>query len=244
MGSLTPYYSKTDMTKYADDIVSVTPVNDLSDVEVIIKNEIACVDKWCQSHGLQLNKDKTKVMVCANSFAGRAFQPQEYQFQSQVKILGLTFCNSLNWDTHVAGVCRKASQRIFLLKRLRDFLDKSDLINVYNAVILSILEYNAPVMVGISAKNNDLLEKVRRRCHRIICGYECMCAEFTPIDIRRTHQALKLFHSLCDTNNLLHHLIPPRLPRTKQFTVEHTRTTRRQNSFIPYCVRLSNILHL
>ena len=45
MGSFIPYYSTTDMTKYADDVVSVAPVKELSDVEAIIRNEMACVDQ-------------------------------------------------------------------------------------------------------------------------------------------------------------------------------------------------------
>ena len=245
MGSLSPHYSSTDMTKYADDIVSVTPVKDLSDIEVIINEEIACVDSWCQSHGLQLNKDKTKVMICTNASNPQVYQPREYLFQSHIKILGLMLSKNLKWDNHVTAVCRKASQRIFLLKKLKVFLSKSDLITVYKAIILSILEYNAPVMVGISAKNKDMLEKVHRRCHRIICGLGCTCSDFTPIEDRRTYQALKLFQALSnDTNNLLHHLIPSRLPRSRQFTVDFMRTSRRQSAFIPFCVNLANILHL
>ena len=151
MGSLSPYYAQTDMIKYADDIVSVTPVYNLSDVEEITKTEIVCVDQWCQSHGLQLNKHKTKVMFCRNTNRSPLVL-QEYQCHDELKILGLTFSANLRWDSHVAEVSRKASQRIFLLKKLKYFLSKKDLITVYKAVILSILEYNAPVMVGISLK--------------------------------------------------------------------------------------------
>ena len=44
MGSLTPYNSRTSMTKYADDVVTITPVECLSDIENIINQEISHVD--------------------------------------------------------------------------------------------------------------------------------------------------------------------------------------------------------
>ena len=52
MGSLKPFDSRTIMTKYADDIVSIIPVNDLTEVERLISNEINHVNGWCIQHGL------------------------------------------------------------------------------------------------------------------------------------------------------------------------------------------------
>ena len=92
---------------------------------------------------------------------------------SSIKILGLVFTNELKWDHQIDSVCRKASQRIFILKRLKTLLSPRDLIKIYNALILSVLDYNSPVMVGMPNKNLNCLEKVRKRCHRLICGADC-----------------------------------------------------------------------
>ena len=97
MGSLTPHHSRTNMTKYADDIVSVTPVEDLSDVEILIANEISCVDSWCQSHGLQLNVQKTNIMIPTKATIQVPLL-QGIEISSDLKILGLTFNEKLKWD--------------------------------------------------------------------------------------------------------------------------------------------------
>lgn len=244
MGSLTPYYPDSVMTKFADDIVTVTPVHSLPEASKIAKKEINCVDSWCKSHGLQLNKQKTKVMMCSNTNI-QTSQLQDLELFSEIKILGVTFSKNMKWDCHIRTVCRKASQRIFVLKRLKEFLPHCHMIRIYKALILSILEYNAPVMVGMSTKNKDCLERVRRRCHRVICGSDCDCDQFSPLHTRRSQQAINLFKTIsADPTHLLHYLIPQRLPRTQQFSLDHTRTNKRLQSFIPFCSILANRLRL
>ena len=45
-----------------------------------------------------------------------------------------------------------------------------DLIQVYHSYIQIILEFNAPLFVSIKSLNNTKLERINKRCHRIICG--------------------------------------------------------------------------
>ena len=240
MGSLMPHDSNTLMIKYADDVVTVTPVANPSEVESVVKSEIFCVRSWCQSHGLQLNTQKTKVMIPAKASACIPPIPC-IELSSYIKILGLIFTNDLKWDAQIDSVCRKASQRIFILKRLKTLLTKEDQIRVYNALILSVLEYNSAVMVGMSKKNLSSLEKVRKRCHRLICGADCRCGDFACVRDRIYQQALKLFTTITsDTNNLLHSIVPKRLPRSQKFAVEFCGTSKRQRSFSPYCALMLN----
>ena len=184
MGSLKPHNQQTHMTKYADDIVCVIPVLNTANITQLVSEEIDHVRTWCQLNGLQLNTGKTKVMIPKKSTVPtpRFVNPEE---TLALKILGLTYTADLKWDTQVESVCKKASQRIFILKKLKYLVTRNDLIKLYNTMILSLLEYNAPVMVGLNAKNTEKIEKVRKRCHRIICGFECDCNALTPVWARR-----------------------------------------------------------
>lgn len=62
MGFLQPLNPSTHMTKYADDVVYAILVN-LTDISKLLTNEINHVTSWCSSHGLQLNNQKTKLMI-------------------------------------------------------------------------------------------------------------------------------------------------------------------------------------
>jgi hypothetical protein len=233
MGSLKPASPTTCMTKYADDVVSLIPINNLDDIGRHVNAEIDNVDSWCISHGLQLNISKTKMLLFTNS-KSKADLPIRFTQQTQLKILGLTYTGDLKWDVHVTNIIKKASQQIYILKKLRMLLPPHDLTKIYNAMILSVLEYCSPVMVGMTKKNADKIEKIRRRCHRIICGNECDCNAFESISSRRIQQAINLFRSMFLPHNILNHLIPSKLPRSQHLMIHLINTSTRMRSFIPF----------
>ena len=67
--------------------------------------ELQNMTTWCDSHGLCLNNDKTKVLVFKkpridfSSLASITPSPCSY-----LKILGVVFNDKLNWDSHVDAV--------------------------------------------------------------------------------------------------------------------------------------------
>ena len=234
MGSLVPHSSATCMIKYADDVVCLFPLLDDDDLEESVRNELAHVDSWCNSNGLQLNVSKTKVLIISN--AKRKFSLVNVNITqcTQIKILGLTYTDNLKWDTHVDNIIKKASRQIYILKKLRPYVCPSLLVQIYNAIILSSLEYCAPVMVGINMKNSEKLERIRRRCHRLICGCESECGMLQPLSTRRLQQATRLFIQLTNPENLLNNIMPRRLPRSQHYMIHPIRTSTRIQSFIPF----------
>ena len=152
----------------------------------------------------------------------------------RMKILGVTYTSDLKWDAHVSDIIGRASQRIYVLKQLRSLINRPGLIKIYKALIVSVLEYCSPVMVGMNKKNCDKIEKVNRRCHRIICGNDCICECFVSIEERRHHHAEVLFLALSSPSNILQNLIPHTLPRSNHFFINNMNTEKRQKAFIPY----------
>ena len=95
-------------------------------------------------------------------------------FVGELKFLGVIFNESLNWDCHTTFIYKSAIRRIYVLRRLKEAgISKSELIVIYNGYIRYMLEYNSPVFIGLNTKNSDRLLKLKRQCHRIICGSEC-----------------------------------------------------------------------
>ena len=242
MGSLEAFSKMTSVYKYADDIIMIFPFANESEINNLVKNEIENISLWCTENGLALNKSKTKLMVIdkrkMETPASSIIVPSD-----ELKILGVTFDKLLKWDAHVRNVSKVASQRIFALKQLKKVktMEKEDLVLIYNAYILSILEYNCPLFVGINNKNSTVLEKIRKRCHRIICGMDCHCEILPSISTRRRNRALKVFKGIFnDEGNLLHHICPVFLPHARRLLVPYSRTTLRASSFFPHCTVLFN----
>ena len=240
MGSLQPVSPTSEMIKYADDVVVLHVIKENANFSDDIKAEIENMTNWCNSHGLSLNVDKTKVMVISKNVTLKGNLPMTCV--DNCKILGVTFQDNLKWDSHIHNVVRAASCRIHVLRKLKELpsASKMDLRTIYENFILSVLEYNSPLLVGLNQKNNAKLEKIRKRCHRIICGAHCRCDVFECLSARRDKTALKVFQKLLSPSCLIHYLTPPFLRSSKRLDVPVQCTSRRSSSFIPYCVNLFN----
>ena len=59
------------------------------------------------------------------------------------KVLGITLCNTtLTWNDHVNVIVTKAAKRLYILRVLkRAGIPPKDLVNVYFALVRSVLEY-------------------------------------------------------------------------------------------------------
>ena len=232
------------MIKYADDIILLQPFTRNADLQSLLHAEISHARSWCEDHGLSLNNKKTKTMIVAKQTISNLDDTALGTTPvTTLKILGVTFTKSLKWSNHISSVCRKASSRLFILRRLREFMTKDDLITAYRAYIQSLLEYNSQVMVGLTCTDNDKLERIRRRAHRMICGRHCNCGEFTPLKIRRDYHAIKTFLKMRNKSHILHSLFPPVLPRSNHLRLPRSKSHRRTSSFIPYCSSLYNTLY-
>ena len=57
------------------------------------------------------------------------------------KLLGLTICHDLSWESYIFKLASKASRRLGILCRAKSFLGKPELVNTYKAFIRSLMEY-------------------------------------------------------------------------------------------------------
>lgn len=245
MGTLSPVLPGTQLIKYADDVSILIPFTDNSDPSSLVQAEIHNMKKWCKSHGLLINDDKTKSLIFTKPGI-KANEIRSLPNQSScLKILGVTFQSSLKWDTHIEHVVKCASRRVHVLRMLRRISSatKNDLLQVYHNYILSIMEYNSPLFVGLSSRNEQKLECLARRCHRITCGIGCQCEAFGKIKKRREFQAMKVFEKMMSPQNICHSLLTHHLPRSGHFFIGHIKTHRRSKSFIPFCTTLWNANH-
>ncbi len=96
---------------------------------------------------MEANTDKTKdIMVY---FGRKELEvPQIIMQDSQIervfefKLIGIIFNKQLTWDGHVDHICKKASTRQYILTLMRRACySANDIIDVYTAIVGSVLEY-------------------------------------------------------------------------------------------------------
>lgn len=245
MGTLKISSPQARLIKYADDITILIPFTKCVDLTARAQSEVSNVVEWCKSHGLAVNQQKTQTLLFSKPKPSTSISASLPNVKPQLKILGITFEASLKWSQHVKDVTLKAARRIHTLKQLKRIpnVTKEDLLVVYHNYVLSVMEYNSPLFVGLSKKDDTKMDRIRKRCHWIVCGSNCQCTSFTPIQTRRQNRAMHVFKRLQHPNSISHKLLPRRLPRTNHFCIDPMRTTRRANSFVPFCALRWNSCH-
>ena len=101
----------------------------------------------------------------------------------------------------------------------------------------------SPLFLSLPSSVTSKMDKFQKRAHPIICGIHCTCTNFPPLSHVCQSRAIFFFNT-CEQFpcHPLHHLIPPRLPRSLHYRLPHVSTTRRLQSFIPsICISLNSM---
>ena len=163
---------------------------------------------------------------------------------STVKLLGATFSYDLKWDEHINTVLRRCASRLYALRVLRNVVHRNVLLQTYNGIILSLLDYCSSVFVVLPSHLQVKLRHLQNRCHFIVHEFDCKCGNFENVNDRRIKLAVRLFSSAeCNPLHPLHELIPRRFQRTNQFMIEFTKTSRRQRQLQIFLSIYLNGLH-
>ncbi|KAK1794574.1 hypothetical protein P4O66_001253 [Electrophorus voltai] len=135
--------------------------------------EVKHLENWCQENHLLLNVSKTKELIVDCS------KKQEWHYQT-VRISGTTvetvdsfrylgdhISQDLSWSRHTNSLAKKARQRLYHLRRLRDFRLLSKVLwNFYTCTIESILTGNITVWFGNCTKQD------RQGLHSVVRSIE------------------------------------------------------------------------
>jgi ribonuclease P/MRP protein subunit RPP40 len=206
MADLLCLYNTTCLVKYADDITLSVPIFHSSN---FVKEEIDNVINWSRSVGLNLNPDKCKYILITGTVNCIPVVIPNCKLCTSLKLLGVYLSDNLKWDLHFHNMSVTANRRAYAFRVIKPYLSTTELFNVYRSLILSVLEYCAPLFVGLNRKNCDVINSIQRRFHNIICGFNCDCNIFPNIHARRQNFAVKLFlNAHSDDNHVLNCIIP------------------------------------
>ena len=112
------------LSGYADDTQIFFAHNDYREVESAINSDLELVDKWYDENGLKRNNSKYQAIVVGKSDATINFKCENSSIPvtKEFEMLGITIDNKLKFDNHLTKICRKVSQQIAVLKRMKKML--------------------------------------------------------------------------------------------------------------------------
>ena len=129
---------KCNIDMYADD-----------EIERSLNEDLNTVNKWCIQNNMLINPTKTTCMLIGTTQRIATVTNElninlENQFIKNVntqKLLGIYIDNNLDWKEQVDHICKNINSRLFLLSKIKKYLDKKSRILFFNSYILPIFDY-------------------------------------------------------------------------------------------------------
>jgi hypothetical protein len=145
-------------------------------VPSLINTMQACttdVKNWTVQNKLQLNEDKTEVLLVSTSHshalpATMKVGPHDIHFADSARNLGVIFDKSLSMSEQVNKICQVCYIEIRKIASIRHYLTTEATKTLVTSLVLSRLDYCNSALVGIPQHLLDKLQKVMNSAARLI----------------------------------------------------------------------------
>ena len=155
---------------FADDGTLSASAKSAHELEIILQKEIDNISCWSKSNHMTIHPDKTKAMLltCRQKHQlnplkiSITINNKAIELVDHHKVLGVIIDNDMRWESHINQMCSKVSRNLYLLFKLKPYIDLQNMKNFYHAHCLSHFNYCSTVW----SKASDVLLKKANRLHR------------------------------------------------------------------------------
>jgi len=147
------------------------------------QNSLKIIEKWSKETGVKINPLKTQVLVIHRpkttppenkpNFPKLTLCEETLSYSETAKFLGLTFDKSLSWKYHINNLITRCNKDINLIKSIKGQewgTDKMALHRIYQAIILSKINYGSIIYNSASNHLLDKIQKIQNKALKIIIG--------------------------------------------------------------------------
>ncbi len=152
---------------YADDIKIFHKIGNVDDC-LMLQNDINKLKDWCLLNKLPLNIDKCKVVSFTLSYNPCQFDyhigNSILQRTTNIKDLGVHYDSKFSFKEHVTNIVGKAGKMFgFIVRNCKGFNNVLPLIQLFNSLVRSRLEYCSTAWFPYYDYQIRLLENVQRK---------------------------------------------------------------------------------
>ena len=159
---------------YADDTTLLSSNSDYPHLVKLINDELPKIQQWTATNRLSVSLDKTYAMVFTNRDRSIAnndniyFNGSRVKFKVEEDFLGLVVDDRCKFTKHVDYICKKVSKTIGIIYRLKDFVPRQTLINLYYSLAYPYLLYANLIWGGTGEVHLAPLVTLQKKLIRLI----------------------------------------------------------------------------
>ena len=235
---------------YADDTTLHVSGTSLHDIQLKLQEDLNEISKWIKDNRLQLNVDKTKLMIIGSKQRLRSCRDEpiyiEYEGKPierciSTKCLGIIIDENLLWHDHVDSICKKVFAGLAVLRRIRPFIDDNSLKLLYMSLVQSQMDYCCEIWGNRFNTHTERITKLQKRAARLIlkCNMFTSSKEmFLQLKWLPFYQRVQYFRCIfvfkC-INNLSSEFFKDIFKPVSEMHDRHTRSSSNNNLAIPKC---------
>ena len=144
-------------------------INSIEDT-LILQRAIDKLRIWCDSNDLHLNLNKCSVMSINSKHSSNIIDGK-YHYGNHIfervdeqKDLGVIVDSKLNFNNHISMIVNRARSTLGFIKRFCFDINNLDTLKMlYNALVLSVLEYCSVVWMPYHSVWIDTIESVQKQ---------------------------------------------------------------------------------
>ena len=158
---------------FADDTTVLLEGKEYEGLIMALNNELHKVSTWLDANKLSINSKKTHFMVfhrsrIKTSDINVVMQQNTIDRVNSTKFLGLIIDDKLKWHEHIQHVKHKIARSVGILYKIRHYLNKETLLNMYYTFVFPYLIYGVEIWGSAPLNHIDPLKKIQKKCVRTI----------------------------------------------------------------------------
>ena len=157
------------MCNYADDCSLYEFSDTVEQVIIKLEKDENLLIQWYKNNYLKPNPEKWHRLL--NEIGNEHCAKIEQQFilnSANEKVLGVFFDNRLNFKCHLNKLCKKASQKLYALARVSNFMSCNQRKSIMNAFISSQFNYCPLLWMCHNRSLNTYINKIHHRALSIV----------------------------------------------------------------------------
>ena len=170
MNNLVYAVKQSRLSAYADDTQIFFAASTPEKVEEVINADLAHVDQWYKQNGMRRNTSKYQAIVMGKTQVRPQFHCEDIAIPitEDLEMLGVTVDDKMKFEKHIGKICRKVSQQIAVLKRMKKILPFETRKCLYLAFIIPHFNYCSETWHFSNKSAIAKLEKVNERALRFV----------------------------------------------------------------------------
>ena len=155
---------------YADDTQLLKSAEDIDQVEHAINANLKKIDEWYEFNQMQRNHSRYQAITFGRVERNPVLtcEGTVIPTQDEMDLLGVTIDNKLKFEGQIRKICRKVSQQIAVLNRLKKILPFELRLDIYRALIAPHFNYCSETWHHCGKRGCAKLEKINERALRFI----------------------------------------------------------------------------